>query len=376
LEDQKMKQLLGMTAISLVVAFGSIAAVAQCDRTTQSPIRCGYYDEGYQDGASDANSSRRSDYRRYRSKFESQYESFYRDGYQSGYDSVRPGGGTTRWTGAQRNAYDAGYEQGQNDRRYGGGRRDAGESRYDASIGLYYQQGYDDGFSNRSRRYDFAIGGGTNYPPGTGSGASWSGRVDGQANIIIRGGSIRTEDASGTGLQIVYQTMNGNLPRRSTTVSATKTSGRGEVRVMQQPNRSNDYTAIVQVYDPRSGAGDYTLEISWGGSGGGGGAGGAQEPYRSGSVRWRGRVDQTATITISGNNVQSDDTAGTGLSNVTYDLNGYLARRTGTVSVQKRSGRGNVTILQQPSWENDFVAVIQVFDPGGGADNYEVEINW
>ena len=368
-----MNKLLGITAISLVVAFGSIAAVAQCDRATQSPIRCGYYDEGYQDGVADANSSRRSDYRRYRSKFESQYESFYRDGYEAGFDSVRPGGGNTRWTGAQRNAYDAGYDQGQNDRRYGTGRRDAmGESRYDANIGLYYQQGYDDGFSNRGRRYDFALGGGTTYPPGTGTGASWGGRVDGTANIVVRGGTIRTEDITGTGLQVTYQNMYGNLPRRATTVTARKGDGRGDVRVIQQPNRSNDFTAIVQVSDPRGGADNYRVEISWSGSG----PGGTQEPYRSGSVRWRGRVDQTATITVSGSDVQSDDTAGTGLTNVSHDINGYLARRAGSVQVRKRGGRGNVTILQQPSWDNDFVAVIQVFDPAGGADNYEVEINW
>jgi len=374
-----MKKLIVMTSILLGVGFGSIAAVAQCDRTTQSPIRCGYYDEGYQDGLADANSSRRSDYRRYRTKFETQYESFYRTGYEAGFDSVRPVGGTTRWTGVQRNAYDAGYDQGQNDRRRGAaGRPDAvAESRYDASIGLYYQQGYDDGFSNRPRRYDVAIGG-TTYPPtpGYGASASWSGRVDGQANIIIRGGDIRTEDASGTGLQIGSQTMNGSLPRRPTTITARKTSGRGDVRVIQQPSRSNDYTAIVQIDDTRAGAGDYNVEISWSGSVGGGGGNTTQEPYRSGSVRWRGRVDQTATITISGNDVQSADTAGTGLWSVTQDITGYLAHRTGSVSVRKLSGRGNVTILQQPSWDNDFMAVIQVDDPGSGSDNYEIDINW
>jgi hypothetical protein len=33
-------------------------------------------------------------------------------------------------------------------------------------------------------------------------------------------------------------------------------------------------------------------------------------------------------------------------------------------------------VLQQPSRENDYTAVIQVFDPDGGADNYDLEVSW
>ncbi|MBK9213987.1 MAG: hypothetical protein IPM59_00035 [Chloracidobacterium sp.] len=74
--------------------------------------------------------------------------------------------------------------------------------------------------------------------------------------------------------------------------------------------------------------------------------------------------------------MQSQDTAGTGLSNVRFDINGYLARRPGSVTVRRRDGRGTVNILQQPSWENDFTAIVQIFDPNGGADDYDVDINW
>lgn len=377
-----MKTLFLMTALVLTVGFGSISVIAQCDRNTASPIRCGFYDEGYEDGVSDARSNRSEDYRRYRIKYSglSQYENFYRDGYNAGYDSVRP---TVRWTNSQRSAYDAGYNVGQNDRRFGQAGRSSGEAsgRYDSTISLYFQQGYDDGFNNRSRRYDFPITGGfpTYPPPGGGGGgggtpgtASWSGRVDDRANIIIRGGTMRSEDLSGTGLQVGYQNMNGSLPRRAATVTARKTAGRGDVTVIQQPNRSNDYTAIIQVADTRGGADTYNVEIGWTSVGGNN----VQEPYRSGSVRWRGRVDQSANISISGSDVQSQDTAGTGLSNVTFDINGSLARRPGSVTVRKRSGRGSVIVMQQPTWDNDFTAIIQVFDPGGGSDEYDIEINW
>jgi hypothetical protein len=369
-----MKTLFFAATMFCVVAFGGITAAAQCDRNTESPIRCGFYDEGYLDGVDDATSNRNDDYRRHRNKYSgvNQYEDFYRRGYSEGYDSVR---GSTRWTGAQRNAYDAGYNQGQNDRRYSRGNEGGLGGRYDANIGLYYQQGYDDGFNNRSRRYDFPLETGTGGPtfpgPGSPSGnATWNGRVDDRANIIIRGGTMRTETVSGSAATVSYQNMGSSLPRRAATVSARLIEGRGTVSVIQQPNRSNDFTAIVQIYDRGSGAANYRVEMNWERGRN------AEEPYQSGSVRWRGRVDQKVNIVISGNDVRTEDVAGTGLSSVYFDINGYLAARAGSVRVSKRNGRGTVSVIQQPSWNNDFTAIVQVFDPGGGADSYELDIEW
>lgn len=365
-----MKFLIFSIAVLSVLSFGSVSASAQCDRNTASPIRCGFYDEGYQDGVSDANSNRSDDYRRYRSKYVAQYESFYRDGYNAGYDSVRP---TIRWTSSQRAAYNSGYTLGQNDRRNGdsSGRYQDNRS-YDQNIALYFQQGYSDGYDNLPRRYDFPIAG-TPTPPGPGTlgTASWGGRVDDRANIIIRGNTIRSEDVSYTGLQVAYQNINGSLPRRTTTVSARKTSGRGEVFVLQQPNRGNDWTAIIQVVDSRNGAGDYRVDISWGGS-----TSNVEEPYRPGSVRWRGRVDQAANIVISGLEVETQDASGTGVSNVDFNITGSLARRAGSIMATLRSGRGTVRVIQQPSRDNDYMAIVQVFDPGNGAGSYDVDIRW
>ena len=72
---------------------------------------------------------------------------------------------------------------------------------------------------------------------------------------------------------------------------------------------------------------------------------------------------------ISGTNVWSQDMSGGGLSGVDFSINGYLANRPGSVNVRKRDGRGTVTVLPQPSRNNDFTAIVQIFDPNGGADN-------
>jgi len=365
-----MKKYFLFLSILTVVVLGNIEVSAQCDRNQMSPIRCGYYDEGYQDGVADGNSNRQSDYRRYRNKFESQYENNYRSGYEAGYDSVRP---STRWTSSQRNAYDAGYDIGQRDRR-SGGQAKAGEAYrggYDQNIGLYFQQGYNDGYANRGRQYNVPVGDFPSDPGGGGSStASWSGRVDDRANIVIRGRSLTAENVSGNGVQTTYQNMNAALPRRATTVRAMKSDGRGDVTVIQQPNRGNNFTAIVQIYDRSGGAGNYRVDFSW--------EGGAivEEPYERGSVRWRGRVDQTTNIVISGSDVQTQDVSGQTSSNVRFDMNGYLAQRPGSVSVRKRDGRGNAVVIQQPSRNNDFTAIVQIFDPSGGADDYDLEITW
>jgi hypothetical protein len=40
-----------------------------------------------------------------------------------------------------------------------------------------------------------------------------------------------------------------------------KWTGRGEVKVSQQPNSSNNYTAIIDIFDGRSSEGTYNVEV-------------------------------------------------------------------------------------------------------------------
>ena len=395
-----MRKLFITTSFALLVAFGGISASAQCNPSVESPIKCSYYNEGYQDGVNDAQGNRNSDYTRYKRKYERKYEVIYSQGYTAGYNSIRQAGGGT-WTRQQRTSYDLGYNQGDKDKRSGGINRsqERTAAQYDPELGRYYQQGYFDSFYNRGRQYDVPLSGtyppqnpqyppqnpqypprDPQYPPNNGGGwngggttglATWSGRVDDRVNIILQGNSLTIQDVSGNGAQTTYQNVSGMLPRRSTTVTAQRREGRGSVTVIQQPDRSNNFTAIIQVSDPKGGADNYKVDISWVGN-----QSNVEEPYQSGSVTWRGRVDQTANIIIYGADVQTQDASGTGLSGVDFRINGSLARRPGSVTARKKNGRGTVTVLQNPTRDNDYTAIVQVFDPSGGSDNYEVEITW
>jgi len=370
--------------VLILLLFGALGLNAQqfsngqCDRQALSPIKCGYFEEGYIDGANDARAGLDNDHKRYRSKFEKQYESFYRQGYDSGYAGVKP---LARWSDDQKNAYDQGFDDGEDDRNRSIARLPARyEGQYDVTFKAYYRRGYTDGYDNRQRRYDFPVerrgevpGGFPGRRPGRRRGTAtgtllWNGRVDNVVHIVLRGGDVSEERIAGP-LSRNNHRLSGILPRRPSVVSVNKLDGRGRARVIQQPSRTNDYTAIVEVFDRRRGADNYRLNISWTSTN-------RREAYQSGKLTWRGRVDQTANIVIFGDDVSSFDVSGSGLSDVSFNLEGYLSARPGRISVRKRNGRGTVSVIEQPSAGNDFTAVIQIFDPRGGDDEYEVEVTW
>lgn len=369
----------GKILFSAVLIFGaSMAVPAQCDPAAQSHIQCGYYNEGYQDGSRDAQARRSDDYRRYRNKFERQYENYYRDGYRAGYASMPS---SVRWTMFQRMAYDNGYNQGTSDRMAGrpNSPRPSAMSAV-VDVRQYFLQGYMDAFSNIQRRYDFDIGadggqgpgpGIPGYPgPGSSGSVTWNGRVDDRVRVYVQGNRIWAQDLSNTGLQQGAFQWNGSLPRRAVAVTVNKRDGRGTAYVVEQPNASNGFTAAVEIYDPRGGADNYRLEISWQGSS-------ITSPvYSSGRATWRGSVDDRVNIMISGNEIWEETVSGIPSLGSTFDIQGYLAASQGTIRVNKRSGRGSVQVLQQPSFANGFVGVIQVYDRNGGPDRYEIEITW
>ena len=99
-------------------------------------------------------------------------------------------------------------------------------------------------------------------------------------------------------------------------------------------------------------------------------------PSRAGRMTWRGRVDDDVRIVIRGGRAEVETIGGTPFYDAVTNFTASLPRRRVTVSVQKRRGRGEVFIEQQPSRENDFAAVIRVRDPRGGGSEYEFEVSW
>ncbi len=112
------------------------------------------------------------------------------------------------------------------------------------------------------------------------------------------------------------------------------------------------------------------------GSGTGSGIFDGDNSQRTGSVTWRGTVDREVNLVIRGQDIDARVLSGQTYNNGTFNFTSPLPTRRVTVEAVKRKGRGTVRVLQQPNRSNDFTAIVQVFDEGGGARDYEVEISW
>jgi hypothetical protein len=92
----------------------------------------------------------------------------------------------------------------------------------------------------------------------------WSGRVDDVVDIQI---SVRRADAitrSGVRASDVNANIRGGgLPNRNVNLHIDQRSGRGSISVVQRPSARNGYTAIIRIFDRRSGAAYYDFTAYW-----------------------------------------------------------------------------------------------------------------
>jgi hypothetical protein len=91
----------------------------------------------------------------------------------------------------------------------------------------------------------------------------WRGRVDNEIHIVARDSSATTRTITGLPATGTFFNFTSPLPRRNVNVEVRRLNGRGSVDVIQQPSRSNDFTAIVRILDTKGGADEYEFELAW-----------------------------------------------------------------------------------------------------------------
>jgi hypothetical protein len=96
----------------------------------------------------------------------------------------------------------------------------------------------------------------------------------------------------------------------------------------------------------------------------------------TGVLTWRGRVDDVIMLEIRDRSVRDRVVSGRQAESVRFDFSASLPSREVSVLVDKRRGRGEVRVVEQPSRRNNYTAVIQIRDSSGGADDYEIEVRW
>ncbi|MCI0624749.1 MAG: hypothetical protein L0387_24410 [Acidobacteria bacterium] len=102
------------------------------------------------------------------------------------------------------------------------------------------------------------------------------------------------------------------------------------------------------------------------------------DTYYSGPGRmlWRGRVDDYVELRVQGNRVRSIERGGAPTYNEQASFSSPLPRADVRVDIRKRDGRGRVSVLEHPNRLNNYTAVIRIDDNKGGADDYEIEMEW
>ena len=103
----------------------------------------------------------------------------------------------------------------------------------------------------------------------------------------------------------------------------------------------------------------------------------AQAQDASGKVFWRGNVDDKLHLVIRGTSLEHRTVSGQAQPDGMFSFTAPLPQQAVTVSVPHFEGRSKkITVLQQPSAENQFTAIVEIVDEGAGARDYFLEIAW
>jgi len=206
----------------------------------------------------------------------------------------------------------------------------------------------------------------------------WTGRVDEAAIISCHQQSCVSSAEQGAPVADEHFKFSRPLPDRDSDVRLEDPEGRGQIRLIEQPRRRNNYTARVSIRDAQAGAGEYSFTLVWnrGGSKESKDSAPIPEPTGRGFL-WSGRVDGRVRVTLQGGASLSEVLEGVPIGGEHAEMLRPLPARSDlTPTIQKLQGRGRVSIVESPSEKNNYRLVFEIDDPGPGADDYEIQVDW
>ena len=237
----------------------------------------------------------------------------------------------------------------------------------------------------------------------------WSGGVDREVQIVMRGNRLSTNPIGGTEPGNVRARTLASLPRQNGEVVVQVENGRGDVDVLQQPNAQNGYSTIIRIRDPRSGSDRYRLTAYWQGySNGdyvGNGRGRGRDKDRDGIpdrdeeirrrngqidqgrnngqygtqslLHWSGNIDNEVEIRIQNGRAETRTLSGAQPTSVRVSGgNTTVPRSNAQINVVLNQGRGQIAVVQQPTQWNNYTTVVRIRDPQGGYGYYDFDLTW
>ncbi len=220
-------------------------------------------------------------------------------------------------------------------------------------------------------RWPAGRGGGVGLPQASRSWLRWEGQVDGEVLIHCAANQCVSEVRSGRPVIGDRHWSSAPMPRAHVPVSLEVVRGRGEVRLVQQPDRTNAYRATVWIRDPQPGASEYAFVLSW-----------PEEQPAPPLVthpggRWEGRVDGRVRVRVEGDRAEVEVVSGAPVEGARYTAFRPLpAEDLPQLRVRRLRGRGRVQVIEYPSARNGYQLVFEIDDPQGGAADYQVEVGW
>lgn len=207
---------------------------------------------------------------------------------------------------------------------------------------------------------------------------SWSGRVNESAVVSCRERTCVSSEEHGEPVAGDRFKFSRPLPDRDTDVRLQDQDGRGEIRLIEQPRQRNHYTARVSIHDSRPGYSEYSFTLVW-------------DRLTAKQVKenppivepvgrsflWRGTVQGRVRVTIQGGASFSELLDGASVKAEHAEILRPLPQRGDLMpQIQKLRGRGSAAIIELPSEKNNYRLVFEIADPGPGADDYELELDW
>jgi hypothetical protein len=170
-------------------------------------------------------------------------------------------------------------------------------------------------------------------------------RIDDDSDVELRGDQIRIRVLRGGPGRDEGSECNAPLPT-SANISDFRfrgREGRGNPRLVQEPNRGNYYVAVVNVQDPKGGDEGYTFELTWNSDGYESGGGGIfpdrpttrPNPPSGGGGIFDGSLPDMNT-SIAGSGSLDDGTQRYGLTDVSVRIRGDQCQITLTTDRRQR----------------------------------------
>ncbi len=214
---------------------------------------------------------------------------------------------------------------------------------------------------------------------------TWQGDVDGSVILQIQAKRLITVLRAGAPVRNPAFQFAAPLPDSRVPIRLQVLEGRGRVEITARPTLANDYRLTVLIDDLQDGNSHYSLALFWDTQRGsfrgfeGPERSPVPDPARQATRRgllWSGQVYGRVRIRVKGSRATVEPYAGASAEHVRARFDRPLtAQADPALTLRKRHGRGEVTIVEYPGRTNGYQLVFEVADPGGG-DFYSVDVRW